>query len=1784
MVFGGGRNSAIVSHADAQAATFGQEKPQGSPLKVLKRLGGKLKPHTAVTTTEEEPGVSDYDQAAGTSVPVASRAKANALNAGFEPPSWNRDDASSKGGRRSFSSFRSFRSRSNTKSEQSIPKARNTGKDSDNSPNFYGETTQKQAKHNLNPEQQKAMQVAQNPQDHIDDASWNQSATVKLDKPKQSGIGKPKKPRIANTETFFQVSEDQARRQHLVQEHLEQLTKFRSKQPCSSPADETTNGTSNGQTNGDANGAATGFEQGGAVTERGSDKYVDGSSNGVVGGHVAQITESVSESASQSCADSMAESPEPGLLSNSAGSFVDAPETMLSLVGKTSSQPSAEAAGTLSPRNRFVIGESRASQSPAGRDESLMSKYSMERGFRNGDRPHQKSTLVDSRNESDADSKVDSSHAPSSISNYPGLQNQGGEDANQEREESDLLDDDYDENADGEGSKYPEISIPKGSVPGLGIGDDDPRLPGERRQVKKDPKPSEDLKTENAKKRWLSKKEDVQMKRERQAEYAGWRQIGGWERRNRETDREEAEDLLQRSTFLETYVSDKYLGDWYQNTAIIVVTAFSAWVLGRMQFSVSWISLVLLFAATAYRTSIRRMRRNYRDDLLRESLLERRNDKDSESMEWLNSFMIKFWLIYEPSLSQMITEIGNEVLNDSTPGFIHSMKIDKFTLGTKAPRIDFVRSFPRTNAHVVVIDMGASFTPNDTMDLTARQLQTKVNPKIQLGVRVGKGFLTKNFPILLEDMSFKGKFRLRFKLMERFPHFQTLDFSFLSPPEFDFSLKPIGGDKFGFDINIIPGLSKFIKDTVNANLGPMMYAPNAFQVNIEQLMAGVGVSSGIGVLSLQIISASGLKRDADGRVDPYVAVMSKNKKVLAHTKIKSNTTSPIWNETLHVIVTNTNDDILLEIFDFDDYAPDRSVGQAPIKIDELSGYEVSDAKIFSGGYNTGRLKYIASYAPVTMSAGNDMEKGISPRDTKSGILNLKIGACRDLDPSRSKTAKLSPFAEIEFSGRLIDSTKIAKDTNDPEWNYGGEHIVLDKMSTLLILRVRDKRAKFASNPQVGLFKMKLGQLLVEAEKGNVWFPLAEGEGEIKIEPQWKPANVSLGGSTNNYIEPVGVIRLTIKNAKNLRNLEHLGKIDPYARVFVGHRLVARTDWFKNELNPVWNETLYLPIQNELQSMTIEVMDVENHAKDRSLGAFKVELQNMIKQDEDGNYKVFVSDQVFMNKLMLPNRGPKGTLEYALEFYPAIPVVSPKERDRMRSDRKCIEILKKKVEDQNGDAKKALTDEELRELASREERLDCSGVDMPIDEVLTYAAGVFAIGIVSLEGHHIGQSLRVIANNQPYPIFTSPVFKNAKRYCSEECPDFVSGQMNLSSIRFELETSNTKSGLSGLLDVGDDGDNDYSSRDPNAGELTVPCFELIREASIYPKVYKMGNGAKIELQARFLPLPGLVIDDDERIDDTGCIEIELQRAEGVPVADRSGLSDPYCAFYMNNDGERLYKSRIKKGTLDPVWNEGFRFAVKDVKRSFVKAIVNDWDMGNRDDFLGGYKFEFKDLEPLVWKSYEVPLENIKKTREIKHLKGTEGTLYLRMRFLPGHLQKLGDGYLLGTASVARAAGTLAHVRRDPTGIFGTGLGAAGGIVGVAAAGPHALLNKLTHHGQNKQANNDGSMKPYSAQIESITGLVEIKGDIQIRLFVIEIEGEREIYRTGNIKVENGEATPNDSANFLARPDSELGVKVLIVKSLGRHSDISQSSTDLKPGYKEVRITREAIVRITISQDE
>ena len=676
----------------------------------------------------------------------------------------------------------------------------------------------------------------------------------------------------------------------------------------------------------------------------------------------------------------------------------------------------------------------------------------------------------------------------------------------------------------------------------------------------------------------------------------------------------------------------------------------------------------MAFCSTYYRTSVRRVRRNFRDDINRE-MAKQRLETDTESLEWINSFLVKFWPIHAPVMCDTIINSVDQVLSTSTPAFLDSLRLKTFVLGTKPPRLEHVKTYPKTEPDTVIMDWKFSFTPNDTADLTARQVKDKINPKVVLEVRVGKGVVSKGLDVIVEDMACTGLMRVKVKLQIPFPHIERVDVCFLERPEIDYVCKPLGGDLLGFDINIIPGLESFIKDQIHGNLGPMMYDPNVFPIEIAKMLAGNPVDRAIGVVAVTLHGAYQLKNPDkfSGTPDPYAVVSLNNRLELGRTKVVHESDSPRWNETIYVIITSFADALTISPYDWNEYRKDKELGTATFaldKLEEMNEHESLHLEVMSSGRSRGAVHADIRFFPVL--EGRKLETGEvePPPEMNTGIARFTVEQAKELDSSKSIIGQLNPYGALLLNGKEIHSTKKLKRTNNPIFQDASkEFLITDRKTARLGVVIKDDR-DFAADPILGTYQIKLNDMLKMKEKGQEWFHLHQAKsGRVKLTLEWKP--VAIGGISGSagYIDPIGAMRFHFKSANDLRNLETMGKSDPYARVLLSGIMKRRTVTFRNNLNPEWDEVLYVPIHSAREKLALEVMDEESMGSDRSLGTVdRIAASDYIHENADGEYEVDDEKQPITSNLHIGRGSPKGRLNYTVAFYPTIPVVNPEDEE------------------------------------------------------------------------------------------------------------------------------------------------------------------------------------------------------------------------------------------------------------------------------------------------------------------------------------------------------------------------------------------------------------------------------------------------------------------------------------------------------------------------------------------
>lgn len=680
----------------------------------------------------------------------------------------------------------------------------------------------------------------------------------------------------------------------------------------------------------------------------------------------------------------------------------------------------------------------------------------------------------------------------------------------------------------------------------------------------------------------------------------------------------------------------------------------------------------MLICATYYRTSIRRTRRNFRDDLNRQ-LAKQRLETDTESLEWINEFLTKFWPIYAPILCDTIITNVDRVLETATPSVFESIHLRTFILGSKPPRLEHVKTYPRTDPDAVVMDWKFSFTPMDILDLTARELRGKINPKVVLHLTLGR--IKKSHDLILEDFQFAGSLRVKLKLQTDWPHIERIDMSFLGRPEIDYVCKPIGGDFMGLDVNFIPGVKGFIQEQIHTSLENSMYDPNVLSLEVARMLSHSS-DHAIGVVAVTLHGGNKLRNPDkfSSTPDPYVALSLNRRKPIAQTRTIRDDDSPKWNETLFAIITSFTDTLTLQVFDWSEFRKNKELGCATFALDQLEeNHEHCNLAldVLASGRNRGNLNADVYFFPVMAGSTTEGGEDIPAPELNTGIAHFTVVQARDLDTCDATNGAVNPVAVLLLNGKVEKTSKKLKRNYNPIFPRASKELLItDRKSARLGVLIKNDH--FGEHI-IARFNIKLNDLLLAIERGQEWFDLeGSSSARIKITCNWKPVALRAGLGGGGYMTPIGVMRVHIQKASQLRNLEAMSKSDPYCQLLLSGIPVGRTVTFQNNLDPEWDEVHYVPVHSKNETLILEVMDEELLGQDRALGATELSVADWIHESKDGTYAVDDEKQVLTSGLRISKASSeKGLLTYTVAFYPSSLVNDPEEDEKEADVEKAL---------------------------------------------------------------------------------------------------------------------------------------------------------------------------------------------------------------------------------------------------------------------------------------------------------------------------------------------------------------------------------------------------------------------------------------------------------------------------------------------------------------------------------
>lgn len=1131
------------------------------------------------------------------------------------------------------------------------------------------------------------------------------------------------------------------------------------------------------------------------------------------------------------------------------------------------------------------------------------------------------------------------------------------------------------------------------------------------------------------------------------------------------------------SKITKAYILENFYNDWYCNIATVVGTCFFSWLFAYIGFS--WWSLIFIFlgTATVYNAEYTRFNRNIRDDLKRVNVEETLSDR-VESTTWLNSFLSKFWVIYMPVLSQQVKDNVNPQLAGVAPGYgIDALAIDEFTLGSKAPSIKGIKSYTKTGKNTVEMDWSFAFTPSDVSDMTATEAREKINPKIALGVTLGKSFVSKTMPILVEDINVAGKMRIKVEFGKVFPNIKIVSLQLLEPPLIDFALKPIGGDTLGLDVmSFLPGLKSFVKNIINSNIGPMLFPPNHLDVNVEDIMAAQSKDA-IGVLAVTIASADSLKGSdfITNTVDPYVvmttedAVPGTDEEV--RTSIKSDVKNPRWNETKYLLLNSLEQKMTLKCFDFNDVRKDTVIGDLQVNLADLLQNPVLDnqtADLRAGTKSKGVLHYSLHWFPVredkseekaaerakakAKGEGEDENKNIigdedddddENSQTDVGIAKITLQKVKYLDTAGSMTGSLSPCAELFIDGQKVKNYRTLRRINEPSWGETIEVLVPSKSSSKFVLKIFDERMN--GKVQICEYSSSLDDIMNTLDTAQE-FVKGSPQGDIYLDVSWKSIEMTGAfAAANSVSEPIGCIKLDIKDAAIKGDLSGVGDIDPYYTVSLNRRVLYKSIYHSDTDHPIFDNSTYVPVLSPNQTLSVEFHDYQKIGKDRFIGSVQIPLSDVFKKDPKSEKYVSINNKDEVSRLKLKDHKhniTESVVNLSTSFIPITPVYTPEELANVDKLEKELEEKKKKFEATQNENKQKMEESpkewEVVEIESPfedDEKKINKKAKLSLGELIKHKSGILSMQILEGTLNPTSAYLAVLADDISYPVFTC--MKPSHGKLNSEVANIFIRDLKFSKLYLRISKKH----------VAKDSDDVIS-------ETSYSTLKLLKQAYEEPTWLNF-NGSKAKV--RFLYTPSTVsLPSSESVEDTGYLNLKLISGHGLKSADRNGYSDPFVTIYVND--KRVFKSNIKKKTLDPVWNEDAKVPILSRSKNQVVLNVLDWDRAGDNDDLGQATLDTSNLE--LGKSYNWNL-NL----------NTQGSIKLQGSFSPEYIKPSFDVVKGGIADKPmKMASGAAHAT---VGIAGTGLGAATGVAAGGLQKGGRLLKSLGSNPMRRSKSGNGN---------------------------------------------------------------------------------------------------------------
>uniref|UniRef100_A0A3Q7XPC5 Synaptotagmin-3 n=2 Tax=Cicer arietinum TaxID=3827 RepID=A0A3Q7XPC5_CICAR len=477
---------------------------------------------------------------------------------------------------------------------------------------------------------------------------------------------------------------------------------------------------------------------------------------------------------------------------------------------------------------------------------------------------------------------------------------------------------------------------------------------------------------------------------------------------------------------------------------------------------------------------------------------------DYERVDWLNKFLFDMWPFLEKAICGIIRTTTQPIFAEYIGKYqIKAIEFDELSLGTLPPTVCGMKVL-ETNEKELVMEQVIKWAGNPKIVLTLHVLSLKI--KVQL-----------------VDLQIFATPRITLRpLVPTLPCFAKIVVSLMEKPHVDFGIAISGGD-----VMSIPGLYRFVQETIKKQVASLYLWPQTLEIPILD-ESTVAIKKPVGILHVNVVRAIKLlKMDLLGASDPYVKLSLTGDKLPAKkTTIKRKNLNPEWNEKFKIVVKDPQSQVLqLQVYDWDKVGAHDKLGMQLVPLKLLKPYEnkeftldlLKDTNINETPNKKFRGKIVVdmTFVPFkedSMKFGGSSEQYVrkdSGVDSVSddevqegaGLLSIVVQEADEVEGEHHS----NPYAVVTFRGEK-KRTKMMKKTRQPRWNEEFQFMLEEPpLHEKIHIEVMSKRKNFSflSKESLGHVEINLSDVVYNGRINDKYHLINSRNGLIHVEIRWK---------------------------------------------------------------------------------------------------------------------------------------------------------------------------------------------------------------------------------------------------------------------------------------------------------------------------------------------------------------------------------------------------------------------------------------------------------------------------------------------------------------------------------------------------------------------------------------------------------------------------------------------------------------------------------------------------------